>query len=140
MKSKGTVANNLVKQPYSTENYTPEQFAEFMACCDPITGPEYFLRNFFYIQSEKTGRQLFSLFDYQLELLQNYQDHKYSVNMLSRQLGKCLEKKVNITIRNKTTGFVYDIPIGIFHEYQAAKQAGTDTPDIEPYRRKDVSQ
>jgi hypothetical protein len=45
--------------------YTDDQIKEFALCADPITGPGYFLDNFFYIQHPTKGRMLYHPFDYQ---------------------------------------------------------------------------
>ena len=42
-------ASNLVKAPYKSTSFTDEQLAEFLACADPVTGPEYFMDNFFFM-------------------------------------------------------------------------------------------
>ena len=49
----------LIKSPYSSTVYTDEQIEEFVKCADPITGPEYFMDNFFYIQHPTRGRMLY---------------------------------------------------------------------------------
>lgn len=126
---------SLIKRPHQATNYTREQVEEFRKCADPITGPAYFLNNFFYIQHPTRGRLLFKMYDYQLELLNTYHTYRQSISMLSRQLGKCLSNDINITVRNKK-GEIYIIPIGVFYAYEAAKRDGTEKPDIEKYRQK----
>jgi hypothetical protein len=134
MSTKGTADTSLVKQPNEKVEYTLEQLQEFKKCCDPVTGPLYFMTNFMWIQHPTQGRLLFTPYKYQLDLIQNYNTTRKSINMLGRQMGKCLTEKINIVIRNKANE-VYDIPIGIFHEYEAAKRDGTTRPDISPYKR-----
>ena len=80
--------STLTKSPYIKMAYTSEQVSHFVKCSDPITGPEYFLRNFYYIQHPVRGCILFEPFDYQVELIHNYNNHKFSINMLGRQMGK----------------------------------------------------
>jgi hypothetical protein len=134
MSTKGTADTSLVKQPNEQIEYTLEQLQEFKRCCDPDTGPLYFMRNFMWIQHPTKGRLLFEPYDYQLELIENYNNCRKSINMMGRQMGKCLTEKINITVRNKK-GEIYDIPIGIFYEYEAAKKNGTEKPDISSYKR-----
>ena len=55
--AKGT-DNVLVKKPHQTTAFSHEQLQEFVKCSDPITGPEYFMSNYFYIQHPTKGRML----------------------------------------------------------------------------------
>jgi hypothetical protein len=62
-------AANLVKSPYRSQYWTEEQLEEFMKCADPVTGPQYFMDNFFYIQHPTKGKMLYHPFDYQKRLI-----------------------------------------------------------------------
>ena len=75
----------LVKQPYKKENYTENQIAEIVKSA---TDPIYFISEYMWIQHPTKGRVKFELYDYQIELINAYQNHKYSINMLGRQMGK----------------------------------------------------
>lgn len=78
----------LVKSAHKPEYYSQEHIAEFMKCADPITGPAYFLSNYFYIQHPTRGKIQYQPFKYQLELAETYHKYRFSINLLSRQLGK----------------------------------------------------
>lgn len=78
----------LIRKPYQRQNMTQQELLEFSLCADPDTGCDYFLRNFFYIQHPTKGRVKFVPFDYQEELLTNYHENRFSINMLGRQMGK----------------------------------------------------
>ena len=52
----------LVKAPYRRTVFTEQQLAEFIACADPETGPEYFMDNFFHIQHPTRGKMLYHPF------------------------------------------------------------------------------
>ena len=80
--------DNLIKKPYAKSSYTGIQMQELLSCADPATGPMYFLENFFYIQHPLRGRIQFIPFDYQIELVANYHNNRFSINMLGRQMGK----------------------------------------------------
>lgn len=80
--------DKLVKRAYTKISYTREQIDELRACLDPVTGPRYFIENFMYIQHPMKGRQKLELYDFQLELIENYHSSRKSVNMVSRQMGK----------------------------------------------------
>ena len=79
---------NLVKTPYKKQAYTEEQLREFAACCDPVTGPEYFMRNFFYIQHPVKGKMQYTPYEYQTRLIDTYHNYRYSISMMPRQTGK----------------------------------------------------
>lgn len=79
---------NLVKAPHKKQTFTVEQMREFAACCDPITGCEYFLRNFFYIQHPTKGQMLFQPYDYQIGLINTYVNYRNSIALMPRQTGK----------------------------------------------------
>jgi len=78
----------LVKPAHRKEIYTNEQIVEFARCADPVTGPEYFLSNYFYIQHPTRGRLLYDPYDYQHELIDIYHNYRFSINLLGRQMGK----------------------------------------------------
>lgn len=78
----------LVKKAHSKTKYTKEQYDEFVKCMDPKTGTRYFLTHFFYIQAGIEGKQLYSPYKFQEELIESYVNHRFSINLLSRQTGK----------------------------------------------------
>lgn len=78
----------LIKKPHTSESFTEKQIREFMACADPITGPEYFMSNFFYIQHPVRGRMLYQPFEYQKKLIHTYHNYRFSISLMPRQTGK----------------------------------------------------
>ena len=80
--------NVLVKKPHITESYTQEQLREFAKCADPVTGPEYFMSNYFYIQHPTRGRMLYEPFEYQKRLIHSYHNYRFSISLMPRQTGK----------------------------------------------------
>jgi len=84
----GFDSHSLAKAPYKQQVYTEQQLQEFAACADPVTGPEYFMRNFFYIQQTIGGRTLYKPFEYQVRLIDTYHNYRYSIAMMPRQTGK----------------------------------------------------
>lgn len=79
---------NLVKRAHATQKYTEQDIQELLACQDPISGPHYFLSNFFYIQHPVKGKLKYEPFDYQTRLVDSYHQHRFNVNLLPRQTGK----------------------------------------------------
>lgn len=78
----------LVKAAHKKETYTEQQIREFAKCADPITGPHYFLSNYFYIQHPTRGRMLYKPFAYQDRLVDAYHENRFSISLMPRQTGK----------------------------------------------------
>jgi len=78
----------LIKKANTTQKWTEKDIEDLMKCQDPDQGPKYFLKNFFYIQHATKGQIKYDAFDYQDDLLESYHTHRFSVNMLGRQMGK----------------------------------------------------
>jgi hypothetical protein len=78
----------LIKKANTTQRWTDEDLEHMARCMDPVDGPKYFLRHFFFIQHATKGQIQYEAFDYQEDLLFSYHTHRYSVNMLGRQMGK----------------------------------------------------
>jgi hypothetical protein len=81
-------AATLAKTPYKTETWSEEQLREFALCADPVTGPQYFLDNFFYIQHPTRGKIQYQPYDYQTRLIETYHNYRFSISMMPRQTGK----------------------------------------------------
>jgi len=80
--------SNLIKAPYRRQHWTQTQLEEFLACADPVTGPEYFMDHFFHIQHPTRGKMLYHPFDYQKRLIHTYHNYRFSISMMPRQTGK----------------------------------------------------
>jgi hypothetical protein len=101
--SLGTSEQSLVKSPGQKIRLTPEQELEFLRCAlDPV----YFIQNYVYITHPTQGKQKFTLFDYQVDMIRTYNDYRQVVSMCSRQLGKT------------TTAAAYILWFAIFQEDQ----------------------
>jgi len=80
--------SKLIKPAHITQRFSEDDIANLIKCQDPKTGAAHFLRNYFYIQHPTKGKIQYQAFDYQDDLLQSYNDHRFSVNLLGRQMGK----------------------------------------------------
>jgi hypothetical protein len=78
----------LVKKANKKERFTEAQINDLQQCMDPVTGPFYFMKNFFYIQHPVRGQLLFEPYEYQDRLVESYHNNRFNVNMLPRQSGK----------------------------------------------------
>jgi len=86
--ARGTADTSLVKKAYAAVDYTPEQMLEFKRSADRKTGPLFFMTNFMQIQHPTLGSIPFKPFDYQQDLIYNYNHYRRSINMCGRQMGK----------------------------------------------------
>jgi hypothetical protein len=80
--------STLVKTPYKKTSFTDQQLEEFLKCANPVTGPQYFMDNFFYIQHPTKGKMLYHPFEYQQRLIDTYHNYRFSISMMPRQTGK----------------------------------------------------
>ena len=78
----------LVKAPHRKEIYSERELDDFAACADSVTGPLYFMDNFFYIQHPTRGKMLYHPFEYQTRLIHTYHNYRYSISLMPRQTGK----------------------------------------------------
>lgn len=138
MNTQKSQPQSIVKDPYKSLPMSEEQILEFAKCADPITGPQYFMDNYYYIQHPTKGKMLYHPFEYQKKLIDAYHFNRFCVALLPRQTGKCLGGDTMIKILHNSTKKVYNIPINLFYEYNRAKQNGENPPDISQYEVKDV--
>ena len=78
----------LVKPAHRKQVYTEQELEEFARCADPVSGPIYFMDNFFYIQHPVQGKMLYHPFDYQKRLIATYHNYRFSISLMPRQTGK----------------------------------------------------
>ena len=78
----------LIKPAHKKETFTEQQIREFVMCAHPVTGPHYFLSNYFYIQHPTRGSMLYSPYEYQSRLVDTYHLNRYSISLMPRQTGK----------------------------------------------------
>lgn len=79
---------NLIKTPHQAQSWTMEQMREMVKCADPLTGPQYFLETYFYIQHPTKGRLLYEPFEYQRRLVDVYHNYRFNISLMPRQTGK----------------------------------------------------
>ena len=83
-----TIENSLVKRPHMQESWTEFELREFARCADPISGPRYFMNNYFYIQHPTKGSMLYNAFPFQETLIDTYHQNRFSISLMPRQTGK----------------------------------------------------
>ena len=65
-------------------SYTEEQIREIYKCASDIL---YFIENYVYIVNLDEGLVKFALYPYQREMIKAFQDHRFNLCLLSRQMG-----------------------------------------------------
>jgi len=78
----------FVRPPNITIPLTRTQVIEYSKCADPINGYRYFMENYFFIQHPTKGQIKYKPFSFQVKLIENYHNRRFSISMLSRQTGK----------------------------------------------------
>jgi hypothetical protein len=80
--------NKFVRPKGVQISLSSQQVQEYVKCCHPDSGYEYFMRNYFYIQHPVLGQLLYDPYAFQLKLIDNYHANRFSVSMMPRQTGK----------------------------------------------------
>lgn len=105
------MGNHKVMRAGVQINYTDEMIDEIDKCENDIL---YFLINYGRIVSLDKGVIPFGLFQYQKNMIKLIEENRFTIFNFPRQMGKCVDGKTTITVRNKTTGKVEDIMIEKF--------------------------
>jgi len=99
-----------VKRPNEELEYTPEQIDELIKCQNDC---KHFIK-YIKIVNPDIGEMEFTPYEYQKNLIGTLQNSRYSVGLWSRQSGKCVQD-AEITIKNKKTGEIETVQIGLFY-------------------------
>lgn len=78
-------SNPRLKKAFSEQSYTVEQAQELMKCArDPV----YFITNYVFIKHPVRGQIKFSMYDYQQNMVRQFEKNRYNIVLASRQVGK----------------------------------------------------
>jgi hypothetical protein len=58
--AKNTLDTVLVKAPHRKETFSEQELEDFARCADPVTGPMYFMDNFFTYSTSCSGQDVVS--------------------------------------------------------------------------------
>jgi hypothetical protein len=78
----------IVKKAHQVESFTEQQIHEIAKCANPVTGPQYFMDNYLYIQHPTKGSIQYHPFEYQKRLIDTYHNYRFSISLMPRQTGK----------------------------------------------------
>jgi hypothetical protein len=112
------LGNDKLRKADVKIEYSLEQLQEYAKCAED---PEYFIRNYVYIITDAKSEK-FNLYPCQADLINHYNDNRFSILMAARQSGKCLKDSTYISIRNTKTGESKTITVGEFYELQRSKE------------------
>jgi hypothetical protein len=82
------LATAIIRNPYQKLSMSEYEIMEFAKCADPVTGPRYFMSNYFFIQHPTKGAMKYIPFEYQERLIDSYHNYRYSISLMPRQTGK----------------------------------------------------
>tara|TARA_R110000772_G_scaffold2410_2_gene8406 strand:+ start:25838 stop:26350 length:513 start_codon:yes stop_codon:yes gene_type:complete len=80
--------------------FTDMELDEYTKCKIDI---RHFANNYCFIKTEDGSFKVMNLRDYQYDILDLYDDNKFSILMASRQVGKCFIYNTELKIYNKKT-------------------------------------
>ena len=81
----GYNGNALVKKAGVEHEFTPEQIKELIKCSEDVV---YFVSNYCKIVTLDNGLQPFKPFDFQTRMLRTFEEKRFVINLLPRQMGK----------------------------------------------------
>ncbi len=122
-----SLEGSLTKKAHKQETYDLSQQEEMAKCMDPVTGPLYFMSNYYYIQHPTRGRILYRPYEYQKRVIEALNEYISTIVLQPRQSGKCFRGRVEVNIRCTKTGEVRTITASELYEMQKVKHGGTDS-------------
>jgi len=76
-----------MKRPHTQSEYTKEEMLEYAKCMNSVT---YFAENHVKIITPGMGKHQYSPYPFQTDFLKHISENTYTINLLSRQVGKAL--------------------------------------------------
>lgn len=74
-----------IKRPNMKIAYDKAMLANYAACSKSV---KYFAENYYYIIDPVEGKQIIELRDYQLRILENFEQNRFNILLSARQIGK----------------------------------------------------
>lgn len=106
-------ANPNIKREGVKTNWTPELVEEYQRC---MNDPVYFAETYCKVINLDEGLVNFKLYPYQKDMFKHFSDNRFSIVLACRQSGKCSGYDTKIKIKNKHTGEIQEISMGVFHK------------------------
>lgn len=77
--------NGAIKRPNTVVQFDQNMISSFAQCARSV---KYFAEKFYYIVNPVTGAQLIELRDYQIRILEGFQNNRFNILLSARQIGK----------------------------------------------------
>lgn len=110
--------NPLEKKGYQKDMFNKFRKDELIKCAKD---PMYFVKNYVKVESTELGEVPFEPYPYQEEIIKGFHEHKNTICMVGRQMGKCvsglskisyngkkvrIDSLVNLSIKDKIVNFL----------------------------------
>lgn len=105
------VYDDQIKSPNMEMEYTKEEIIELHKCSKNI----FHFCKYVKIISLDKGKVTFNPYKYQKDLILQFQNNRFVVDLLCRQSGKCVSANTKIKVRSKITGEIKEVEIGNFY-------------------------
>lgn len=93
--------NPQLKSAFAEDEYSPQNILELKRCmADQI----YFMENYIKVTHPVLGAVPFKLYEYQHEMINAMQNHRSTILLCSRQMGKCFSSQTTINTIEKPKG------------------------------------
>lgn len=100
---------DIIKKPYQKSKYNDDTRQELALC---VSDPLYFMINFMKIQHPIKGAVPFVPYPFQVDLINAFHNHRFTIGLTARQMGKCLQTDSIITKEHKAIKIGSLIPQG----------------------------
>lgn len=90
----------IIKKGYTKDSFTRKHLVDLALCSDD---PIYFIQNFIKVQHPTKGSIPLILYDYQVDMVRAFHEHRFVVGLTARQMGKCFTSDTNITVGDDKT-------------------------------------
>jgi len=109
-----------VRKSGLTFSFTKEELDEYWKCAVDI---HHFAETYCKIKTEDGSVKNIRLRDYQKDILDLYDENRFSILMASRQVGKCFSFRTNVLCRfTLTNGLTKDVELPIYKLFHYAKK------------------
>jgi hypothetical protein len=99
--------------------YTAEMVDEYIKCSQD---PAYFISKYVKVIHPDRGLVTMELYDYQIDMVNNYHKNRFTIVRTARQQGKCCSINTNVKLKKKSTGEIVEVTLGEFYVWQRFKE------------------
>jgi len=108
-----------VRKAGLTFSYTKEELEEYWKCAVDV---HHFAETYCKIKTEDGAVKNIRLRDYQKDILELFDDNRFSILMASRQIGKCLSPWTLIKVRYYKNGDIIEEEIPMYKLFHYSKK------------------